>query len=379
MMDAVQGLDYLIDYYAFLGVARDADAAEIRRAYYEKQKQYHPDRYEGLAPEMKQSAMEKSRLAAEAYRKLSDPSARQAYDAMLQAWDGPLSESGMPIIDISRPRFRPETLFEEEGRDAAAETEAQAKQFSGHDEAMFSVIENLFRSSPQPTPEVAEAYRQALAKKELYLVLKEGLTWRRAGLENQPVDEKAGQDYVATVDKRLEEARQQVRAGAARTLQLCASGELKLLGDGGAVREQAIKDDPSGALAIYQAKANERFDAAAEDIRKAAQARAEVAAKRLEAVGGIYDPPQTEIFPRLAVRIQAGAKAIWMAFHLTGAANVGPDASVSAEEMAKLDDPEAAKAWIAGGANIIRLTMQDGMELKDQLERAVLKHFERLP
>jgi len=377
-MDAVHGLDYLIDYYAFLGVPRDADGETIRRAYYEKQKQYHPDRYEGLAPEMKQSAMEKSRLAAEAYRKLSDPAARQAYDALLAVWDGPLSESGMPIIDISRPRFRPETLFEEEGRDAAAEAESSARQFSGHDESMFSVIENLYRSSPQPTPEIAEAYRQALAKKELYLVLKEGLTWRRAGLENQPVDEKAGEDYAATVEKRLEEARQKVKAGAERTLQLCASGEIKLLGDGGEAHARAIKDDPTAALALYQAKADERFDAAAEDIRRAAQARTEIAAKRLEAVGGVYDPPQTEIFPRLAVRVQAGDKTVWMAFHLSGTANVGPDESVGAEELAKLDDPGAAQAWIAGGANIIRLIMQEGLELKDQLERAVLKHFERL-
>ncbi|MFA6604223.1 MAG: J domain-containing protein [Patescibacteria group bacterium] len=377
-MDAIQGLDYLIDYYALLGVARDASSDDLHRAYREKQLQYHPDRYEGLAPEMKQAALEKSRLIVEAYRLLSDPAARQAYDAKLAAWDGPVSANGLPIIDLSRPRFRPETLFEGEGAESGDKSEAMARQFSGHDEAMFSVIEKMYQASPEPTPEVAEAYRQALAKKDLYLSLKEGLAWNRAGIENQPVDEQADSDHVATVERRLEEARAQVKIGAERTLQLCAAGEIKLLGDGGAARVQTIKDDPAGALALYQAQAEKRFDAAAGEIREAAKVRAEVAAQRLEAVAGVYDPPQPEMFPRLAVRMQAGGKAVWLAFCLTDTASIGPDDGVSAAELAKLDDPEAARLWIAGGANILRLEFQEGLELKSQLERAVLKHFERL-
>jgi len=377
-MEPVQGLDYLIDHYAFLGVARDAGQEDIRRAYHEKQLQYHPDRYEGLAPEMKQTALEKSRLAAEAYKLLSDPAARRDYDARLAAWDGPLSDSGMPVIDLSRPRFRPETLFEGDGADAADKSEATARQFSGHDESMFSVIEKMYLASSEPSAEVAEAYRQALARKELYLSLKEGLAWNRAGLENQPIDDNAGADYAAAVEMRLEEARTQVKAGAERTLQLCASGAIKLLGDGGEAAARSIKDDPAGALALYQAKAEQHFDAAAEDIRRAAEARAEVAGKRLEAVAGTYDPPQTEMFPRLAVRLQVGKNCHWLAFRQSGTTTVGLDEGVDAAELAKLDDPEAAQAWIAAGANILRLELQEGLDVKDQLERAVTRHFERL-
>ena len=65
-----------VDLYALLGVARSASGAEIRRAYRVLALQHHPDRA-GAA-----SAETFARIA-EAYRMLSDPTARTAYDAHL--------------------------------------------------------------------------------------------------------------------------------------------------------------------------------------------------------------------------------------------------------------------------------------------------------
>jgi molecular chaperone DnaJ len=64
------------DLYALLGVTRAATGAEIRRAYRKLALQHHPDRA-GAA-----SAATFARIA-EAYRMLSDPTARTAYDAHL--------------------------------------------------------------------------------------------------------------------------------------------------------------------------------------------------------------------------------------------------------------------------------------------------------
>lgn len=63
------------DYYSVLGVQRDADAAEIKKAYRRLAVQYHPDRNPDN-PE----AEEKFKQLAEAYDVLSDPSKRQTYD-----------------------------------------------------------------------------------------------------------------------------------------------------------------------------------------------------------------------------------------------------------------------------------------------------------
>jgi molecular chaperone DnaJ len=63
------------DYYAELGVARDAAPDDIRRAFRKLAAQYHPDRHPG-----DKAAEAKFKKIAEAYRVLDDPKARAAYD-----------------------------------------------------------------------------------------------------------------------------------------------------------------------------------------------------------------------------------------------------------------------------------------------------------
>ena len=64
------------DYYAVLGVARNADTQEIKSAYKKLALQYHPDRN----PENKDDATEKFKEISEAYSVLADPQKRAMYD-----------------------------------------------------------------------------------------------------------------------------------------------------------------------------------------------------------------------------------------------------------------------------------------------------------
>jgi len=88
-----------VDLYVVLGVARAATGAEIRRAYRRLALQYHPDRA-GAA-----SAETFARIA-EAYRMLSDPTARTAYDAHLFAREsqGAFVPGGAPSHGASDAR-----------------------------------------------------------------------------------------------------------------------------------------------------------------------------------------------------------------------------------------------------------------------------------
>ncbi|MDE5747940.1 MAG: DnaJ domain-containing protein, partial [Acetatifactor sp.] len=63
------------DYYEVLGVGKNADDAEIKKAYRALAKKYHPDVNPGNA-----EAEAKFKEASEAYAILSDPDKRRQYD-----------------------------------------------------------------------------------------------------------------------------------------------------------------------------------------------------------------------------------------------------------------------------------------------------------
>lgn len=76
------------DYYEILGVARDASADDIRKAYHKVAMRHHPDRNPGNA-----DAEAKFKEAAEAYDVLRDPEKRKRYDQLghegLHGYAGP--------------------------------------------------------------------------------------------------------------------------------------------------------------------------------------------------------------------------------------------------------------------------------------------------
>ncbi|HWK91643.1 MAG TPA: DnaJ C-terminal domain-containing protein [Luteimicrobium sp.] len=65
------------DFYAALGVPKDADDAAIKKAYRKLARQWHPDQNQGDA-----NAEAKFKEIGEAYAVLSDPEQRQQYDAV---------------------------------------------------------------------------------------------------------------------------------------------------------------------------------------------------------------------------------------------------------------------------------------------------------
>ena len=71
------------DYYEVLGVGRDVDAAELKRAYRKLAMELHPDRNPG-----DQEAEESFKTASEAYQVLSDPEKRAYYDRFGHAGPG---------------------------------------------------------------------------------------------------------------------------------------------------------------------------------------------------------------------------------------------------------------------------------------------------
>ncbi len=68
------------DYYEVLGVAKNANADEIKKAYRKKAIEFHPDKYANASEADRKAAEEKFKEAAEAYDVLSNPDKRARYD-----------------------------------------------------------------------------------------------------------------------------------------------------------------------------------------------------------------------------------------------------------------------------------------------------------
>ena len=92
------------DYYESLGVARDASAEEIRRAYRTLARKHHPD------VNKEQGAEDRFKEISEAYEVLRDPEKRARYDRLGANW-----RAGQDVSDA--PGFDPSGGFEGFGGD----------------------------------------------------------------------------------------------------------------------------------------------------------------------------------------------------------------------------------------------------------------------
>lgn len=68
------------DYYLILGVPYTASQRQIRRAYHDLAKQYHPDKHNQGTPTDAQRARERMNLINEAYHHLKDSERRAQYN-----------------------------------------------------------------------------------------------------------------------------------------------------------------------------------------------------------------------------------------------------------------------------------------------------------
>lgn len=112
------------DYYAVLGVGRDADDNAIKKAYRKLAKKYHPDTSDG-----NKQAEEKFKEVTEAYEILSDPEKRKLYDRFGHgAFDG----SGAGASDYGSQGFRGSPFDDLFGKGAGSRTYYRSSDGSAH-------------------------------------------------------------------------------------------------------------------------------------------------------------------------------------------------------------------------------------------------------
>ena len=74
-----------LDYYQLLDLRRDAGAGEVKRAYHNSSRSFHPDANRHLEGELRAASHAIAKRITEAYAVLRDPRRRQAYDRSLDS------------------------------------------------------------------------------------------------------------------------------------------------------------------------------------------------------------------------------------------------------------------------------------------------------
>ncbi|WP_434512421.1 DnaJ C-terminal domain-containing protein [Desulfitobacterium sp. AusDCA] len=90
------------DYYAILGVSKEADDKTIKKAYQKLAKKYHPDVNPG-----NKEAEEKFKEITEAYQAISDPEKRRKYEEVRQNYESWQKHGGQGEYDWSRWQAHP--------------------------------------------------------------------------------------------------------------------------------------------------------------------------------------------------------------------------------------------------------------------------------
>jgi curved DNA-binding protein len=109
------------DYYQTLGVAREASAEDIKRAYRKLARKYHPDLNKGADAEASFKEL------GEAYEVLKDPEKRAAYDDVGKRWQGGAGAEPPPGWDSG---------YEFRGADSAGDF-GDGRDYSDFFEALF--------------------------------------------------------------------------------------------------------------------------------------------------------------------------------------------------------------------------------------------------
>jgi len=231
----VKGEDYIVDYYALLGLPRDASVADVKSARNEMVKRYHPDRISNMAPELVAIAEKQTTLLSELSETLLQGSDKKtAYDTQLENWEGAISKDGTPIIDLSKPGFSMHTLAHnalrspEQQAKEDEELEKMIRMMSGFNQASFDMMVKMAESDEGIPDHLREAYGEQLANRDCYLSLLESFTWQGMGEHNKH-DDKPSLAHTHQITQDIAAYSEKAKVSVQEQVLLLTAGQVSLL------------------------------------------------------------------------------------------------------------------------------------------------------
>lgn len=348
--DPKNGVDYLVDHYAILEVARTATQEEIKTAWKEKTKGHHPDLFQRVAKEYQVAAEFKIRLINEAHDILEDSEKRKKYDELLLGWTGPISKDGIPVL--RGLGVRGDSPEEEATLRAIIE---QARVSSGFNADVFEMVEEVYESTKNPTAKQRAAYQKALAQKDLALSLEESFLGEAVGLGTQ-IDPSPPMNYLEHRALVLCDQRDEIDRTARRSLE---SQKAQALLEG--------KSDNLPQLFIEHkellAESFRVFDARAHKLLAIAKDREALIKKRVEVAECEYADPPVRYYAEVSVDLFSGGSSV----NFSGRIVQKGKSSLAFEELDLSVIPH----------NKMKYAMEEGMPFHETFSAVIAKHYFR--
>lgn len=281
-----EGVDYLIDLYALLGVGIDTEETDIQKALEFKRLQ---EQFEVAVPRSEEQVAHTARLLTRARIILLNPDKRADYNGILNGWVGAISTDGTPLLSEER-----QTELRLEGMTATAVEAMVTKGMTnscleGYDPDSFARLEARMYKDELVTEALRAEYEEALLQKDRVLALEQAERSVLLGLPDiEHLEDEGDESFVTTLDYaryiagklamakevRHEQLRFRAFGGVAVALARLA-GEIELEAD------VAPDSPPDVRLPAY-------FDDQARKIQAIAEERGRIIKKRLNNLTPVY-------------------------------------------------------------------------------------------
>lgn len=358
--DPIEGIDYIVDHYTVIGIDRTATQEEINTAFRNQIRQNHPDVVARASQEIQQQAIHKTIVLNNAHEILSDPVRRQDYDQILTDWEGPISESGHPVITFDKIARDPRYL------EYAIDT---IDNILPEDNSIFNLLQSQFDAAEDPSEDITDAYRQVLKKRDERLEALEAAYEAAAGLRETEGDRNF--HHATNQRDRIEQQRARLEEELQDRREKITSGSLPALPAGENLQESDIEN----ALVTYEAQQREQFEEIANTLERIAQDRQEIINKKMNLLQIEYVDTLPELSEKIIIGLQGDQNTLWFPFKLQSD-NIGSDPDISFFELLGQNQDQIISDYMSKGYNIILTKADLDIDEGAQMSEVAMRHFE---
>ncbi|RYF29149.1 MAG: hypothetical protein EOO17_02670 [Chloroflexi bacterium] len=369
-----EGVDYLVDLYAAVGIDRSAASDEVNSSIKARLLEYHPDRLQGLAPEFRSKGERMAVLLNRAKLVLLDETSRGEYDTILSEWGGPISSDGTPIIKLTDHLREEAASKSPEELEAAFQAQSvEVAKMAKYNPSQQALLAKMIEQAgdDEDTKGLRDMYDATLFAEDQVLAIEEANRGELLGLTHNPRYE-VSEGHANSVQLALESASNQQLAEIQHRALGGVSARLELLaGEPRHATEKVELQPISVSLPLY-------YEEQAQKVVELANKREALLEKRLEIFEPIYPvlELQQEAQPYIAIGIEYENNPIWLGFVFDAELFTANSIDIDEEILGHLRNGEFGIAYGAG-YNILTFAPKDQIDTKTLLNTALSKFIDR--